>query len=68
MTGFDAARLHDAAHDIDPLPVWQLLRNDHPVFYDELANVFMVTRHADVRRAFTDTETTCSDARSSRHC
>lgn len=54
---FDAARLHDAAHDADPTGVWRELRADHPVFYDEIARVYFVTRHADVRRAFTEQET-----------
>jgi pulcherriminic acid synthase len=57
MSGFAAGRLHDTAHDHNPEPVWQELRADHPVFYDEIANVYLVTRHADVRRAFIESET-----------
>ena len=57
MSTFAASRLHDSDHDRNPEPVWQELRDHHPVFYDEIANVFMVTRHADVRRAFTEAET-----------
>ena len=37
--------------------MWQELRDDYPVFYDEIANVYIVTRHEDVRRAFTESET-----------
>ena len=54
---FDASRLHDSAHDADPTGVWEELRNDHPVFYDEIARVYFVTRHSDVRRAFTEQDT-----------
>jgi pulcherriminic acid synthase len=54
---FDPARLHDDAHDADPVGVWEELRDDHPVFYDSIANVYMVTRHEDVRRAFAEQDT-----------
>lgn len=52
-----ADQLHDRAHDADPVPVWRRLRDEQPVFYDEIARVFLVTRHADVKRTFTDAET-----------
>ena len=54
---FDPTRLHDDAHDVNPLPVWNELRDRHPVFYDDIANVYFVTRHADVKRTFTEGET-----------
>jgi pulcherriminic acid synthase len=57
LSSFPAARLHDRAHDLNPEPVWRELRDNHPVFYDEIANVFMVTRHGDVRRAFIEADT-----------
>ena len=57
MRPIRAEQLHDAAHDVDPVDVWRQLRDNQPVFYDDIARVYLVTRHADVKRTFTEGET-----------
>jgi pulcherriminic acid synthase len=53
---FDPNRLHDRDFALDPWPVWRELRDRHPVYFDPIDRVYLVTRHEDVLRGFTDTE------------
>lgn len=50
-----AERLHGEAFDREPEPVWRALRHDAPVFHDAVDNVYVITRHQDVREALLDT-------------
>lgn len=38
----------------DPFPTYRILRDDHPVFFDEARGAYMLTRYADVRDAARD--------------
>lgn len=53
---FDPASLHDEAFALDPHPVWRRLRDEQPLYYDPIDNVYLLTRHADVLSAFFDTD------------
>lgn len=48
--------LHDPDFALDPHPVWRRLRDEQPVYHDPVDDVYLLTRHADVRAAFLDTE------------
>jgi pulcherriminic acid synthase len=41
---------------LDPWPVWERLRHDHPVFWHEAANQWVITRYDDVCAVFADNE------------
>ena len=38
----------------DPFPVLQLMRDEHPVYFHEAMNSYMICRYEDVERAFKD--------------
>ena len=38
----------------DPFPVLTLMRDEHPVYYHEAMNSYMISRYEDVERAFKD--------------
>jgi cytochrome P450 len=40
----------------NPYPTLKMLRDDHPVYFNEAFNQFMVTRYEDVMNIFSDTE------------
>ena len=44
-----AEHLHDPAFDRDPFPTWQALQAECPVVHDPVDDVWLVTRHSDVR-------------------
>lgn len=52
----DPARLHDDAFSLDPFSVWSELRRDAPVYADTIDQVWVISRHADVVEAFSNTE------------
>jgi cytochrome P450 len=54
MGAFEPALLHDEAYAIDPAPAWRRLREEHPVLHDTIDDVFVLSRHTDVRWAFTE--------------
>lgn len=43
-----AADLRDPEYLRNPFPVWRRLREDHPLFYDELADRYILSRYDDV--------------------
>lgn len=51
-----STQLHDEEYATDPLNVWRALRDEHPVFYDSIDEVFVLSRYDDVRWAFTSPE------------
>jgi cytochrome P450 len=51
-----STQLHDEEYATDPLNVWRVLRDEHPVFYDSIDEVFVLSRYDDVRWAFTSPE------------
>ncbi len=54
MQELDSNLLHDASFAHSPEPVWRRLRDDHPVFHDVIDDVYVLSRHDDVRWAFTE--------------
>lgn len=38
----------------DPFPVLELMRNEHPIYFHEAMNSYMISRYEDVERAFKD--------------
>jgi cytochrome P450 len=50
----DSHALHDDAFADEPDGVWRHLRDHAPVFHDAIDDVFVLTRHDDVRWAFTE--------------
>lgn len=57
MTSLHADRLHDDDYRSSPEPIWAQMRQDYPVFYDEIANLWWLTRYEDVAAVFADHET-----------
>jgi cytochrome P450 len=49
-------QLHDRAFSLDPFPIWTQLRHESPIFYDAQDRVYVVSRHPDVIKAFSDSE------------
>ena len=41
---------------LDPWPVWERLRHDHPVFWNEVTKQWVITRYADVCAVFADND------------
>jgi len=52
-----AADLHDEAFVDDPFPGWERLRHDQPLFRDDVADRWLLTRHDDVAAVLRDHET-----------
>ena len=48
--------LHEDKFYIDPFPVWEQLRNDQPLFYDEIDKRWLLTRYNDVTEVFRNHE------------
>ncbi len=57
VTPITSADLRTAAYDRDPFPVWRRLREDHPCFYDEAADRWVLSRYHDVVAVLRDPET-----------
>lgn len=49
--------LYSESYRRNPFPVWEILRNDYPVFYDEIDGVWIVTRYDDVASVLREWET-----------
>ncbi|MEW2438846.1 cytochrome P450 [Streptomyces caniferus] len=60
MTSFRYAPLSDSHLD-NPYPVYQRMRDECPIFFDETRNVWVVTRHEDVLTVALDPETYSSE-------
>ncbi len=52
----DASVLHSKEYREKPEPVWEQMRNDHPLFYDQIGELWWLTRYSDVVRVFSDHE------------
>jgi cytochrome P450 len=50
-----ASQRHDTFR-ADPFPVWESLRHDHPVWYNEVTRTWILTRYHDVVCAFGDSD------------
>jgi cytochrome P450 len=48
---------YDPAVDADPFPAYQILRDDHPAFFSEEANMWVLSRYDDVLAALNDWRT-----------
>ena len=48
---------YDAAIDADPYPVWQRLRDEAPLYYNEQYDFYALSRFADVHAASLDWQT-----------
>ena len=44
------------AYATDPFPFWQLLRDEHPVWWSDATNTWHLTRYDDVAGVFGDSE------------
>ncbi|MBI5089899.1 MAG: cytochrome P450 [Actinobacteria bacterium] len=47
-TPVTAAVLRSEEYLVDPFPVWRRMRDDHPLFYDDIAQRWILTRYDDV--------------------
>jgi cytochrome P450 len=52
----DPASSSHEAFRADPFPVWESLRHDHPIWYNETTKTWILTRYRDVVAAFGDSE------------
>lgn len=53
--------LLSAEFNIDPSPLFEEMRERHPVYFHEPMNSWVISRYDDVRRAFTDTKVFTSE-------
>jgi len=53
----DGQALHSQDYRRNPEPFWAQLRNDHPLFYDHVADQWWLTRYHDVAAVFADHRT-----------
>ncbi|MEU9485639.1 cytochrome P450 [Streptomyces decoyicus] len=60
MTSFRYEPLSDSQLE-NPYPVYQQMRDECPIFFDEIRNVWVVTRHEDVLTVALDPETYSSE-------
>jgi len=49
--------LYSREYRVSPEHVWEEMRNDHPLFYDDIGKMWWVTRYEDVKSVFSDHET-----------
>ena len=49
--------LHSDEYRRDPEPVWERMRDDHPLFHDPIDDIWWLTRYDDVATVFADHET-----------
>ncbi len=48
--------LHSSEYLADPYPLWEQMRNDAPVFFDDITNTWILTRYEDCVKAFSNYE------------
>lgn len=53
----DSSALYSENYRRNPEIVWEEMRNDFPVFYDDISNAWWVTRYDDVKDIFIDYQT-----------
>ena len=49
--------LYSREYRVSPEQVWERMRDDHPLFYDDIGKMWWVTRYEDVKNIFSDHET-----------
>ena len=49
--------LYSREYRVSPEHVWEEMRNDHPLFYDDIGKMWWLTRYDDVKNVFSDHET-----------
>ena len=49
--------LYSREYRASPEHVWERMRDDHPLFYDDIGKMWWVTRYEDVKNIFSDHET-----------
>lgn len=54
MTALDPAVLTSDQYRRNPAPVWERMRNDHPLFHDPSTGIWWLTRYDDVKAVFAD--------------
>jgi pulcherriminic acid synthase len=52
-----ADELYTREHRDDPHPLWERLRHEQPIFFDDVSGTWIVTRYHDVAEVFRDHET-----------
>jgi len=52
-----SSALYSREYRRNPEVIWEKMRNDFPVFYDDVSDMWWVTRYEDVKNIFTDHET-----------
>lgn len=52
---------YDVAINADPYPTFARLRDEAPIYYNEKFDIWVLSRHADVEKAFVEWETFSSD-------
>ena len=53
----DSSALYSDNYRTNPEKVWEEMRNDFPVFYDDISNMWWVSRYEDVKNIFVDYQT-----------
>ena len=49
--------LYSREYRVSPEYIWERMRDDYPLFYDDIGKMWWVTRYEDVRNIFSDHET-----------
>ena len=52
-----SSALYSREYRRNPEVIWEKMRNDFPVFYDDVSDMWWVTRYEDVKNIFIDHET-----------
>ena len=52
-----SSELYSREYRRNPEVIWEKMRNDFPVFYDDISDMWWMTRYQDVKNIFTDHET-----------
>ncbi len=55
--GMDSSALYSVEYRRNPETIWEEMRNDFPVFYDDISNMWWVSRYEDVKNIFVDYQT-----------
>ena len=53
----DSSALYSDEYRRNPEIVWKEMLNDFPVFYDDISDIWWLTRYADVKNFFDDYQT-----------
>ena len=67
MTEFDPAVMGTHEFRLNPYPAWKQLRDEHPVYFNPAAGMWMITRYEDVLRGFRDHDRLSSTIMESSH-